>query len=374
MSPSPVTTIERDGRAAVVRLNGDLVVPTANALYSRLRSVSRRRDVKQLVLDFKAVGRLDSSGVAVISLVRKQLKRSGKTLEMTELADHHRAAFDIVPENAGKPAASEAEPGVVERMGGGMLNAVVSARGLWGLIYETGRQTVLVARRKKRLPEGALLMQCARMGVEGVFIVGLLSFLMGMTMAFQGAVQLQRFGAGVFVADMIGMSMVRELAPLMTAIIVTGRTGAAIAAELGTMRVRSEIDALSTMGINPVRFLIVPRILAITLVVPALALMGMFIGIFGGMIVAVLTLDMSMIAFWERIADRVQLHDYIHGLGKSCVFAWIIGFAGSHLGMRAGGDASSVGLATTRTVVASIFTIILVDAVFATVSTLMKHG
>jgi phospholipid/cholesterol/gamma-HCH transport system permease protein len=173
---------------------------------------------------------------------------------------------------------------------------------------------------------------------------------------------------------MIGLSVVRELAPLMTAVVLTGRTGAAIAAELGTMRVRSEIDALSTMGINPVRFLIVPRLAAITFVVPALTLMAMFIGMAGGMFVATLTLDMPIVTFWERMADRVQMHDYLHGIGKSFVFAWIIGFAGSHLGMRAGGDASSVGAATTRTVVAGIFFIIFVDAIFATVSTMVKYS
>jgi phospholipid/cholesterol/gamma-HCH transport system permease protein len=173
---------------------------------------------------------------------------------------------------------------------------------------------------------------------------------------------------------MIGMSMVRELVPLMTAVIVTGRTGAAIAAELGTMRVRSEIDALATMGISPVRFLIVPRIAAITVVGPALTLIGIFVGILGGMLVAALTLDMPAVTFWSRVVYRVTLLDFVHGLGKSLVFAWIIGLVGSHLGMRASGDASSVGSATTRTVVVSIFLIIVVDAVFATITTFARHG
>jgi phospholipid/cholesterol/gamma-HCH transport system permease protein len=231
-----------------------------------------------------------------------------------------------------------------------------------------------VVTRKTRIPAGALRQHLEEMGVDAIFIVALLSFLTGMTMAFQGAVQLQRFGAGVFVADMIGVSMVRELVPLMTAVIITGRTGAAIAAELGTMQVRSEIDALSTMGISPVRFLIVPRIIAITVIGPALTLIGIFVGILGGMLVATVTLDMPAVTFWSRIVERVTLLDFVHGLGKSLVFAWIIGLAGSHLGMRAGGDASSVGTATTRTVVASVFFIILVDAVFATIATFARHG
>ncbi len=159
----------------------------------------------------------------------------------------------------------------------------------------------------------------------------------------------------------------------MTAIVLTGRPGAAIAAELGTMRVRSEIDALSTMGVHPVRFLVVPRLAAITFVTPALTLMSIFIGIAGGMAVASWALDMSIVNFWQRVSERVMMHDILHGLAKSVVFAWIIGFSGAHLGMRARGDASSVGAATTRTVVASIFFIILVDAVFATISTAVKY-
>src|SRR5262249_13817511 len=137
------------------------------------------------------------------------------------------------------------------------------------LAVDAARQLAAVVARRTRIPPGAVRHQLELIGVDAIFIVGLLSFLTGMTMAFQGAVQLQRFGADVFVADLVGMSMVRELVPLMTAVIVTGRTGAAIAAELGTMRVRSEIDALSTMGISPVRFLVVPRIAAITLAGPA---------------------------------------------------------------------------------------------------------
>jgi len=136
----------------------------------------------------------------------------------------------------------------------------------------------------------------------------------------------------------------------------------------------SEIDALSTMGINPVRFLIVPRVVAITIAGPSLTLIGIFVGILGGMLVAAVTLDMPAETFWARVVDRVTLLDFLHGLGKSVVFAWIIGFAGSHLGMRAGGDASSVGTATTRTVVTSVFFIILVDAVFATIATFARHG
>lgn len=370
----PGTTVERDGRSAIVHLRGDLVIPTVRDVYAKLRGVAKRRDIGTLVLDFGHAGRIDSSGVAVVALLGRQLKQSGKKLDLAHLHDQHRAALELMPDGAAEPPPPVVAPGLIEHIGERVIDLAAGLRAFSALVAEIIRQLAGIAARRVHTPPGSLRHHIERMGVDAIFIVALLSFLTGMTMAFQGATQLQRFGAGVFVADLIGMSMVRELVPLMTAVIVTGRTGAAIAAELGTMRVRSEIDALATMGISPVRFLIVPRIGAITVVGPALTLIGMFIGILGGMVVAALTLDMPAVTFWSRVADRVNLLDFVHGLGKSLVFAWIIGLVGSHLGMRASGDASSVGSATTRTVVISVFLIIVVDAVFATITTFVRHG
>ncbi len=366
MPPRPATTI--------VPLRGDLVRAHARKLHRNLRAVGRRRDAKKVVLDFAEAGRIDSSGIAIISLLGKKLAGGGRTLEFTNLDKHHEAALALLPKPAG-PVTKEPEeplPGRLERIGDTAIGAAIGTRSLFALIADILRQAVSVIARRKHLPAGSLTSQIALMGVNAIFIVGLLSFLLGMTMAFQGSVQLQRLGAGPFVADMIGVSMVREIGPLMTAVILTGRTGAAIAAELGTMQVRSEIDALSSMGIEPVRFLILPRMFSISIIGPALSLLGMFIGIAGGMMVAALTLDLPPAMFWSRIVERLTIGDFVNGVGKSLVFAWIIGLAGSHLGMRAGGDASSVGTATTRTVVVSIFYIIVVDAIFATVGLVLR--
>ncbi len=369
--PEPVASVVRDGRAAVVRLQGDLTVPSAKALFGELCEVARRRDVKSVVLDFGGVGRIDSSGIAAVSLVGRQLERSGKKLEMRALEERHRAAFAMVPKKKVVQPEPVAEVTALEHVGGSVIDAWDGIKGLTSIVKDAGAQAVLVATRRKQLPAGSVLAQILEMGFNGVFIVGILAFLIGMTMAFQGVTQLSRFGAGVFMADMLSLSMVRELAPLITAIILTGRTGAAIAAELGTMKVRSEIDALATMGINPNRFLILPRVLAITFAGPALTLMAMFIGMTAGMLVASLTIDLPAIAYWSRIAEFVTLGDYAHGLFKSLLFSWIIAISGSLFGMRATGDSSSVGHATTRTVVVSVLLIIFVDAIFATVATIL---
>ncbi|MCW5807280.1 MAG: ABC transporter permease [Deltaproteobacteria bacterium] len=367
--PEPLT-VEREPRSVRVHLHGDLALATARDVYARLQPIARRRGVRKVVVDFAHAGRIDSSGVAVIGLVRSWCARHDKQLELASLDDRQRAALEMLPPPAAVVRRTVEEQVVepvtaLEVVGERVAGVASAGRALVALVAATLRQGVLVATRRRRLPAGSVGSQIVAMGFDGMFIVTLLAFLLGITMGFQGVTQLQRLGAGVFVADMIGLSMVRELGPLIVAIILAGRTGAAIAAELGTMRVRSEIDALATMGIDPHRFLILPRLLAITVVGPGLTLIATFVGVFGGTLVASIALDMPMAAFWERIHERLAAGDFAHGLAKSLVFAWIIAIAGSHLGMRAEGDPTSVGQATTRAVVTSIFGIILFDAAFA---------
>jgi phospholipid/cholesterol/gamma-HCH transport system permease protein len=364
-------TVERKGSTATVRVHGDVVIPTARAFYAQLRQVAARREIKAVVLDFSDAGRMDSAGVAVVSLGSRMMARSGKSFDMRELSDHHKAAIALLPANDTPPEKVEV-PGWFERVGDTLLNGLDGAIAFVKLIGDTARHAFLVITRRKRLPQGAVTDQIVAMGVSAVFIVALLSFLLGTSLAFQSSVQLQKLGAGVYVADLVGLSFVREFGPLMTAIILTGRTGAAIAAEIATMRMRSEIDALTVMGVSPIRYHVVPRIAALTVVQPALSLLGMFVGIGGAMLVASVTIDLSPIAFWQRVVQRVTIWDFAHGLGKALAFAWIIGFVGTVMGMRAKGDANSVGIATTRAVVTSIFLIIVVDATFATISTMTK--
>ena len=309
----PATSIVRQGSTTTIRVHGDVVIPTVQALDTRLRALNRRWWVKSVVLDFADVGRIDSAGVAVIEIARRSLGRSGKELTFEHLDPRHRAAFELAPSSTKAAHHDEVPAGWFERIGDQLWELGASTRALAVLISETLHQSWLVITRRARLPAGSLAACVVSMGVDAVFIVALLSFLLGTTIAFQGAVQLQRFGASVFVADMVSMSMVREFAPMMTAIVLTGRTGAAIAAELGTMRVGSEIDALASMGVSPIRYLVVPRLTALTLVQPALTVMGMFVGIAGGMLVANLLLDMSPITFWARTVDRLTLADFAQG-------------------------------------------------------------
>jgi phospholipid/cholesterol/gamma-HCH transport system permease protein len=195
--------------------------------------------------------------------------------------------------------------------------------------------------------------------------VGLIVFLIGLVLALQSAYQLRRFGASIYMADLLAISLTREMGPLMTAIIVAGRSGASIAAEIATMQVSEEIDALRTMGLNPVRYVVVPKFQAITVTVPALTIYANVLGIFGGLVVAVLYLDIGATAFLGQVFDALVVKDVVTGLVKSLAFAWIIVLIAAHRGFAARGGAESVGLVTTASVVSSIFWVIVADAGFS---------
>lgn len=203
-----------------------------------------------------------------------------------------------------------------------------------------------------------------RTGADAVPIVVLINFLVGFVMAFQGAGQLKQFGANIFVADLVGLSVVRELGPLMTAIIVCGRSGASFAAELGTMKVSEEIDALRTMGFGPIRYLVLPRALAVMLVLPLLTLLADLVGIGGGLLVGVLSLDLTVSAYLSETQKALTVWDVFSGVLKSVVFALAISLISCQQGFATTGGAEGVGRRTTSSVVAILFSLILIDAGF----------
>ncbi|MDZ7335135.1 MAG: ABC transporter permease [candidate division KSB1 bacterium] len=205
--------------------------------------------------------------------------------------------------------------------------------------------------------------QMVLIGFNSIPIVATICFFVGLIMAMQAAYQLERFGASIYVADLVGVAMTRELGPLLTAIIIAGRSGSAIAAEIGTMKVNEEIDALQTMGLNPVRFLVVPRLLALLIVLPCLTIIANLVGILGGFFLAIFNLNISFIRYFHQTADALVMKDLITGLIKTIFFAMIIAQVGAYQGFIVEGGAEGVGKSTTASVVASIFLIIVADLI-----------
>ncbi len=202
-------------------------------------------------------------------------------------------------------------------------------------------------------------------GFSALPIVGLLSFLLGVVVAYQGAAQLRNYGANIFVADLVGLSMLREFAPLMTAIIVAGRSGSAYAAQIGTMAVTEEIDAMRTIGIPPLDVLVLPKIFALVIALPLLTVYADVLGVFGGMVMARSQLGVGFEDFMDRLIHAIDLSTYLVGIGKAPVFAVIIALIGCFQGFRTRGGADSVGRQTTKSVVQAIFLVIVADALFS---------
>lgn len=198
-------------------------------------------------------------------------------------------------------------------------------------------------------------------------IVGLISFLVGIIMAYQGAVQLRQFGADVYVADLVGLSVVREMGPMMAAIVLAGRTGAAFAATLATMKANEEIDALETLGVTPIDFLVMPRLAALFIMMPLLAVYSNFLGISGGMVISWTILDIPTSLYWAETKTIIDLSDLSTGLIKAATFGLIIGLSGCLRGLKSDRSAAGVGQAATSAVVTGILLIIVSDAVYAVI-------
>ena len=254
---------------------------------------------------------------------------------------------------------------LIERVGKttvGIFNQLVE---MLSFVGETAIAIAKSIMQPKRIRWRPILFNIRTAGFDALPIVGLLTFLLGVVVAYQGAAQLRQYGANIFVADLIGLSMLREFAPLITAIIIAGRSGSAYAAQIGTMAVTEEIDAMRTLGISPQEMLVLPKIIALVIALPLLTVFADMLGVFGGMLMARQQLDVGFIEFLDRFVKAVSPTTFMIGVGKAPVFAVIIAIVGCFQGFKTKGGADSVGRQTTRSVVQSIFLVIVADALFS---------
>jgi phospholipid/cholesterol/gamma-HCH transport system permease protein len=353
----------------LVRPVGHVDIQTSRQLYDTLGRLRGDEEVQWVTLDFSRVNRLDSAGIATVSVVANDFQGTGKRFVVQNLSEEQRRAFNLMPAKSTEPPEIPEQSGFLESVGDYGVETLEAGSKL----YDTFTDAVFSVLRMAKgqfPPKGSVTEQSVKIGVDALPIIGLLSFLLGLILAFQSAYQLRQFGANIYVANLVAISMVREFGPMMTAIILAGRSGSAMAAELGTMKVQEEVDALRTMSISPTRYLILPRMIGITIVQPALTVMANIVGIFGGLLIATSYLDLASIVYINKSIEALQLGDLLHGLLKSFCFAWIIGVISCYSGMSVQKGAKAVGEATTKAVVASIFTIIVADSAFTTFVTI----
>jgi phospholipid/cholesterol/gamma-HCH transport system permease protein len=358
----------------VVELKGawrlDRNAPTFDALAPKLTA---ERDLRRVAFDASELDEWDSSVVSFLVQASEVLRSRGLTEDRGGLPSGLArlvALAEAVPERAGAKR-GEAQAVLLARIGtAGMAAASVAS----DYINFIGQCAIAFAKllvgraRYRRSDFIEVLQQC---GFQALGIVSLIAFLFGAILAFMGAVQLQQFGASIYVADLVAIGMAREMGAIVTAIIMSGRTGAAFAAQLGSMKVTQEIDALTTMGISPFEFLVLPRMMALILMMPLLCAFADVLGMLGGAAVGVGMLDVPFLSYYRETIHAVSLTNFFLGLFKSGIYGALIAMAGCFNGFKSGSSSSAVGDAATRAVVASIVMIVVACGLFAVVTNVL---
>jgi phospholipid/cholesterol/gamma-HCH transport system permease protein len=323
---------------------------------------------RQAVLDASKIDYCDGAGIALLVHLRQRQRQAGGELEISNLrAEFHRLVDQENPEELSAPeGAPKTESGFVEQTGKTVYSLWLDTRALVAFVGELFSALWQAAREPRAVRWHDTLKIAEAVGVDALPIVVLVGFLMGLIMAFQAAIPLGQFGAQIFVANLIGLAILRELGPLMTAIVLAGRSASAFAAELGTMKVREEIDALKTMGLEPVRFLVVPRVLAALVMTPLLTVFADLVGVMGGSVV-LLSLGYPLITFFHQMQSAVSYGSPVGGLVKAFVFGILVAAVGCQRGLQTRTGPTAVGESTTSAVVSGIILIVITDGIFSVI-------
>jgi len=367
-----INVLGEKGGEMTLSLSGRIGTENLNLFMSETDNFLNEKAHQKIIVDLSKVEFLDSAGALGLLQLENRAKAKSIPFQFVNVTDEAARIIGLINRKAltMKPLIGDKRSGnLLERVGESSLKmftdfvAVISFLGelLTALVYS------LLHPRSIRWEDVNFYIK--RAGIEGLPIVGLISFLLGLIIAFMSSLQLKQFGANIYVASLVGVAMVSELGPIMTAIIVAGRSGSAFAAEIGTMKVNEEVDALIIMGFDPTKFLAIPKVLAAIVSVPILTLYSDLFGIAGGLVVGVLGLDLTAYTYVQETMKVLSISSLIRSLIKSIVFAVLIAGIGCQRGFQVRGGAEAVGSSTTSAVVAGIFLIIVMDSAFAIIFT-----
>ena len=352
-----------------VELGGAISIDEAPALWKRVSAFLEQGPRRgRIELDFSAVDSIDGACIALLVHLRSELASRRVRCEFTGGSPSVRRMLDLYGGRRRPRARRARRPkNAIAQVGQATIDVFAELVAMLDFLGQLVEAFWAGLRHPARLNYRDAALTMERAGADAAPIVMLINFLVGFVMAYQSALQLRQFGANIYVADLVGVAMTRELAPLMTAIIVCGRTGAAFAAELGTMKVSEEIDALRTLGLRPLQYLVMPRVLGCVLVAPLLTLLADAVGIGGGLLVGSLWLDVTPKAYWVETLNAVKPWDVWSGALKSVAFATAVALISCQQGLATSGGAEGVGRRTTAAVVSILFALILLDAIFTLV-------
>jgi phospholipid/cholesterol/gamma-HCH transport system permease protein len=366
--PSRHSRVERidGGERATLSLHGRLTFPEAGHLWTEVRaSIASAKRGERVDLDMSRVAVVDGGTMALLVHLRGELAARGVVADFVGASENVQALIHLYRGDV-RPARrrKRAHEGMLAQIGRATSEFFTEVKGVLGFFGDVVLAALGLLKEPRTGNWKDVLPTMERTGADAVPIVILINFLVGFVMAYQGARQLKQFGANIFVADLVGLSVTRELGPLMTAIILCGRSGASFAAELGSMKVSEEIDALRTMGFGPIGYLVMPRMLALMLVLPVLTLLGDLVGLLGGVVVGMTTLSLTFGGYLSETHKALHSWDVFSGVIKSMVFGFAIALISCQQGFATTGGAEGVGRRTTSSVVSTLFTLILLDAGF----------
>ena len=367
---NPQFDYNRSGEKLTIRILSDLNAGSASYFFKNLKSLITESKPKEIIIDVNGSSGMDDYGALILYDIEDASEKQNTLFklitdnqETLQYYNDFRESCRQLPTHAKR----KKRMGLIERLGDNSVSGVKSLNQIVLFAGDAVLSLFSVFRNPKTFRLDDTIIFMSKTGVDAIPIVALISFLLGLIMAFMSSIQLQQFGANIYVASLVALAMVSELGPIMTAIIVAGRSGSAFAAEIATMKISEEIDALFIMGFDATVFLAVPRIVAACIVVPILSLFSNIFAIAGGLVVGVFMLNLTPSAYIDQTLKTLKLFDVVWGLAKSGVFAALIAWVGCLRGFQARGGASSVGNAATSAVVTSIFLIILFDSAFAVI-------
>ncbi|WP_285905601.1 ABC transporter permease [Pseudodesulfovibrio pelocollis] len=367
--PGASVLADQDGGSLRLMVRGRLDAPGTAHVWDEAAAAAHvaagNLQGRDLPADCSAIEYMDGSGVALLLKLREVVAAQGATLALTGLSPQHSQLIDLTwhcPDQL--DSLIPERRGLAHRVGMAASETLVATREMVSFVGEASVIIAGVIRHPSRVRWKDVLLSCVQVGVDSLFIITLIGFLMGLIMSFQSAISLQRFGGEIFVPNMLGLVMFREMGPLVTAILLAARSGSAFAAEIGTMKINEELDALTTMGLSPMRFLVVPKLLSALAMVPLMTIFFNLASLVGGALV-MLSLGYPLVTFTSRVFKYVHYSDFFGGMAKALVFAVLVAGVGCLRGMQTRSGASAVGLSTTSAVVSGIIFIAFADGLFA---------
>jgi len=358
---------EKDG-ALRLSISGAMSIENLNSMMVEFKKLFHEQSPSALIVDLGSVEYMDSAGALFLFEMENEAKKQSISFQCINISQKEKSIIQLLDKNVlTQPPLVPKEKGLslIEQIGRASLAIYDDLTDVIAFHGELVVEMVYSLLHPLSVRWRDVLLYMKKVGVDGLPILGLISFLLGLIIAFMSSLQLKQFGANIYVASLVSIAMVRELGPIITAILVAGRSGSAFAAEIGTMKVNEEVDALITMGFNPMRFLAIPKVFAAMIVVPFLNLFANLFAIAGGMVVGILGLNLTLYTYVQETVNALVLFDISTSFIKSFVFALLIAAIGCQRGFRVKGGAEAVGNATTSAVVYALFLIIVSDSLFA---------